>query len=71
MAFKLICVHPFHDRSLNKNFAKGEVVVDQQQVERLKEDRHKHFVKVVMTAEEEASLARPTTITDEASARDE
>ena len=57
MAFKLVCVHPFHDRPLNKSFKKGDVVFDQAMVERLKEERHKHFVKVTMTADEAAEHA--------------
>lgn len=59
MAFKLVCVHPFHDRALNKMFQKGEVVFSQDHVERLKEERHKHFVKVVMTKDEEAQHVAP------------
>jgi len=55
MAFKLVCVHSFHDRPLNKSFQKGDVVVDQALVARLVEERHKHFVKVAMTADEAAA----------------
>lgn len=59
MAFKLVCVHSFHDRALNKMFEKGDVVFVQAHVERLKEERHKHFVKVAMTKDEESEHITP------------
>lgn len=43
MAFKLICVHPFH------GYAKGQEITDQAEVARLMQDRDHHFVRVAMS----------------------
>ncbi len=40
MAFKLVCTQPFH------GYEKGQEVTDRDEVERLSEDRERHFVRV-------------------------
>ena len=58
MAFKLVTVHDFHDRHSKKAFKRGDVVTNQEDVARLMVDRHKHFVRVSMSAEELAEATR-------------
>lgn len=40
MAFHLICVHPFH------GYEKGQTITDPSEVEKLTEDRERHFVRI-------------------------
>ena len=44
MAYKLVCVHPFH------GYDKGQEITDANEVARLLVDREHHFVKVVAPA---------------------
>lgn len=42
MAYKLVCVHPFH------NYVRGQEITDPDEVAKLSEDREHHFVRVAM-----------------------
>lgn len=48
--FKLVCVHPFH------NYAKGQELLDPEEIAAHMEDREHHFVKVAMTDLDRAVL---------------
>lgn len=58
MPFKLVCVHPFHDRVSGRTFERGDEVAVQDDVERLSDDREHHFVRVAIS-EEDATAASP------------
>lgn len=59
MPFKLVCVHPFHDRHSGKNFERGDELAHQHHVARLTETREHHFVRVAITDEEAEAATTP------------
>ena len=52
MAFKLVCVHEFHDHHTGKMINRGQEILDYDHMAKLVEgNREHHFVKVAVVME--------------------